>query len=137
MGPIALLQPAEAVFVRGDEQRSAGPLACTEDEFVQPDRPTALVAIVCRDRPRKLAVEVERRLEGETAVGFPPLAVEAGEERCFLLSDLVPAGVMTEGAFVYSVRVLGDEGELAGAEREFGAIRPTEAVPVVEPASTR
>ena len=70
MGPIAVVQPAEAVFVRGDEQRSTGPLARTEDEFVQPDRPTALVAIVCRDRPRKLAVEVERRLEGETAVGF-------------------------------------------------------------------
>jgi hypothetical protein len=43
---------------------------------------------------------------------------------------------MTEGAFVYSVRVLGDEGELAGAEREFGSIRPAEAAPAAEPAST-
>ena len=60
--------------------------------------------------------------------------MEPGEERCFLLSDLVPAGVMTEGAFVYAVRVLGEDGELAGAEREFAAIRPAEAVPAVEPA---
>ena len=135
--PIAVLQPTEAIFVRGDERRSLGPLACTEDEFVQPDRPTALVAIVCRDRPRKLAVEVERRLEGETAVGFPPLVVETGEDRCFLLSDLVPAGVMTEGAFVYSVRVLGERGELAGAAREFAAIRPVGELPAVETAPPR
>jgi len=129
VGPIAVVQPAEAVFVRGGEHRASGPLARTEDEFVLPDRPTALVAIVCRDRPRKLALDVERRLTGQTAVGFPPLAVEAGEDRCILLGDLVPAGVMTEGAFVYSVRVLGEEGELAGAAREFAAIRPADEPP--------
>lgn len=135
VGPIALLQPAEAVFVRDGGHRALGPLARTAGDFVLPDRPTALVAIVCRDRPRRLAVEVERKLEGETAVGFPPLAVDAGEERCFLLSDVVPAGVMGDGAFTYSVRVLGEEGELAAAEREFAAVRPPEAAPAAEPAS--
>jgi hypothetical protein len=126
VGPIALLQPAEAIFVRGAENRASGPLARTRDDLVRPDLPTALLAIVCRDRPRKLALEVDRLLRGETAVGFPPLAVEAGAERCFLISDLIPPGVMTEGVFVYSVRVLGLEGELAGAERSFAALLPTE-----------
>jgi hypothetical protein len=137
VGPIAVVQPAEAVFVRGAEHRAAGPLARTEEEFILPDRPTAMVAIVCRDRPRKLALEVERRLEGQTAVGFPPLAVEASEERCFLLSDLVPAGVMTEGVFVYSVRVLGEDSELAGAEREFAAVRPDHEIPADEAPPSR
>jgi hypothetical protein len=72
---------------------------------------------------------VERRLEGQTAVGFPPLSVEQDEERCFLLSDLVPANVMSEGVFVYRVRVLGDAGELAGARREFAAIRSVDPSP--------
>jgi hypothetical protein len=43
--------------------------------------PAALLAIVRRDRSQKRAVEVERRLEGESVADFPPLTLPPEKAR--------------------------------------------------------
>ena len=124
VGPIALVQPADAVFVRDGEHRTRGSMARADGERIRADLPAALLAIVCVDRGKQDSFEVERRLEGESVAGFPPLAVPPDKERCFLFSDLVRAGTMTEGQFQYAVRVLHDDEELARGARAFIAVAP-------------
>jgi hypothetical protein len=135
VGPIALVQPVNAVFVRDGGYKRHGTLARADRDWIRPDQPAALLAIVCRSRSQKRAVSVERRLEGDTVAGFPPLSVEPEKEPCVLISDVIPAGTMTEGAFNYSVRVLHKEDELASGLREFFAVSADDDKPSTAPAS--
>jgi VWFA-related protein len=135
VGPIALVQPSDGVFVRDGEHKSYGTLGRADRDWVRPDLPAALLAIVCRNRSQKRSVAVERRLEGDSVAGFPPLSVEPEKERCVLISDVIPAGTMTEGAFNYSVRVLHKDDEIATGLREFIAVSAADEEPPTEPAT--
>jgi hypothetical protein len=135
VGPIALVQPVNAVFVRDGGYKRYGTLARADRDWVRPDQPAALLAIICRSRSQKRVVSVERRLEGDTVAGFPPLSVEPEKEPCVLISDVIPAGTMTEGAFNYSVRVLHKDEEIAAGLREFIAVSAGDDKEPNEPAS--
>ncbi len=117
-GPISVLQPETAAFVRVDDQRSSGSLARPAGDAVDPSRPTALVGLVCRNKRTKGSLDVERTLEGHSAVEFPPLQFELVGDRCAQIRDVIPANSLEPGAYRYAVRVLHD-GELADESARF------------------
>ena len=127
--PIAVLQPAEAVFVRAGATRSSGALAIAGDERVRTDRPTALVALACRGPDKNERYTLERVLVGETETAFEPLPVRFDDVACAQFRDVIKAGTMTAGSFTYRARLLRDGMEVATAERTFGAGAPASESP--------
>jgi VWFA-related protein len=121
IGPIAVIQPADGVFVRDGETRTRGALARASGELLRTDLPTALVGLVCRGPTKKKILSVQRILIGESETLFPDMEIDFGEERCAQIRDLIPASTMTPGSFTYRVRLLDGESEMALAERTFAA----------------
>ena len=119
IGPIAVIQPEEGVFVRSGETRTRGALARTADELLRTDLPTALVGLVCRGPSKKKSLKVERTLVGEGETEFPEMEIDFGDEPCAQIRDLIPASTMTPGSFTYRVRLLDGDEEMALAERTF------------------
>lgn len=121
VGPIAVLQPASAAIRRDDQTKTSGAVAYAEEEPVWVDRPTALVAVLCKSSDVKGRLRIERQLVGETAVDFPPEETDLGKDGCALIQDLVPRATMTPGAFHYRIRVVDGDQQLASGERRFFA----------------
>lgn len=124
VGPIALLQPTEGVFLRDGNLRTSGSLARYEGQPVYTDRPTAFVALACRGRSDAVVIRVERSLSGDSTVEFPPIEVDLSEERCAQFRDLVPARTLGPGPYRYEIRVLHDGNVVARGERTFLAAEP-------------
>jgi hypothetical protein len=101
--PIALLQPAEAAFVRGEHSRALGSLARAPDEWIDPDRPLVLVAVVCRGRKDRGPLRIDRTLVGDSVVDLPQLEVDASADRCAQVRDLIPAGTLGSGNYRYTI----------------------------------
>jgi len=118
-GPIAVLQPADAVFVRDGAVRRHGSLALSLDDAVRGDRETAFVSVVCRGGNSRAGLRLERNLLGSDAVAFPVTEFPGEHGRCAQVRDVVPAGTLGSGEFAYELRVLSAERELARAERVF------------------
>jgi hypothetical protein len=126
VGPIALLQPVYAAFLRDGDTRRKGSLARSADEPIRTDLPTALVGLVCRNRSKSEQLSVERRLVGEDFVEFPPIDLVANGNRCAVITDVIPAGTMTAGMFQYEVRVRNEDTDIASGLRELAALEPDE-----------
>ena len=124
VGPLAILQPSPGAFLRDGRIRTEGALARSEAEGARTDLPTVIVGLVCRSRANKKAVRVERRLVGESTVGFPVIEFPHGDDRCAQVVDSIPERTMTAGGFTYELRVLLDDEEIAVARREFVAQAP-------------
>lgn len=125
VGPIAVMQPVSAAFVRGERVRGHGAMGFGDLEAVDTSRPTAMVSLVCRARGNKGKLLVRRRLVGESAASFEDLDLDLGKDRCAQIRDMIAADTMTEGTFEYEVRVLGKGQELALGTRFFAAVSPT------------
>ena len=129
ISPIAVVQPAEAVFVRALEsgetkQRKTGSLAVA-DGAIRVDRPTYVITLVCRDKGVKNDLWIARELVGETAVDFGLQTWGFGGQRCVQLRDRIEADQVGWGDFEYRIRVhedaeLEDE-PIAEASRPFAA----------------
>jgi VWFA-related protein len=116
--PVAL-QPQSGWFVRDDgAPRPSGSLVRVEGEPLQADLPTALVGYVCRGKGEKSTLQIERQLVGQTAVTFPPIALEPGGDPCAQVRDVIPAATLGDGSFQYVVTVLRGEELLAKAQRQ-------------------
>ena len=111
-GPLVVLQPAAAVFVRGDELRNDGALAIPRLSPARGDRSITLVGLVCRGPDPSGSSRVERTLLGEDAPALEPIDLV---ERCTLVRDMVRGGALAPGTFVYEVRL----GERLLARREI------------------
>ena len=133
VGPIAVLQRAQAAIQRGDEIKTSGLLAFAEEEPVRTDRFVALVTIVCKSRDVKDALLVERQLVGASSVHFEPMEMDLHDEVCALIRDVVPPDTMTPGAFRYRIQVHDARDELVRAERRFFA---WDGEPLDSPADT-
>jgi len=107
-GPIALLQPTDAAFMRGDEARSSGSLARGSDEWIDPERPLALVAVVCRGKKNRGPMRVDRVLVGDSVVELPPLSLNLTSDRCAQVRDLIRAGTLGPGSYRYGISRSGD-----------------------------
>jgi hypothetical protein len=126
IGPIAVLQPQQALFLRDEKTKTRGFLGCAPDRAVSTDLPTALVSLICRGRSRKLPpLRVERRLVGSDAAVFPDTEIDlSGKDRCAQIRDVIPARTMTEGGFTYEIRAFQDGSEVSVGERRFVAMSP-------------
>lgn len=137
VGPIAVVQPAEGVFLRDTERRLSGSRAVGPREAARVDLPTALIGIVCRG-PGKHQVRLQRVLAGESSAEFPEQEIDLGRDRCAIFADRIPAGTMTAGGFRYEVRVVEHDVELTSAVREFaatgGQAQPASAAVARDPA---
>ncbi len=107
-GPIAMLQPIDAAFMRGDESRARGSLARGSDEWIDPQQPLALVAVVCRGRKDRGPLRVDRVLVGESAVELPPLSLNVTSDRCAQVRDLIPSGTLGPGHYRYGITYSGE-----------------------------
>jgi VWFA-related protein len=103
IAPIALLQPAEAAFVRGEDSRGLGSLARASDEWVDPERPLVLVTVVCRGRRDRGPLKIDRELVGESVVDLPQLNVDMSADRCAQVRDLIPAATLGSGNYRYAI----------------------------------
>jgi hypothetical protein len=121
--PIALLQPANAAFMRGDESRASGSLARGSEEFIDPERPLALVVVVCRGRRDRGPLQVERVLVGESVVDLPPLSLNVTSDRCAQVRDLIPSGTLGPGTYRYGISLAGDGTLEDLAQVEFSVAR--------------
>ncbi|MBZ5637849.1 MAG: hypothetical protein LAO51_03730 [Acidobacteriia bacterium] len=119
--PIAVMQPVNGAFVRGDATRAHGSVARSESEALRADVPTALVGLVCWSERETASLHVERSLRGdaETTLSFPALDLEPGNDRCTQVRDVIPAGTLGSGWFRYSIVVTQGQEELAKTERNF------------------
>ena len=122
VGPIAVMQPARAAFLREGEIRLSGALGRDDQEPLQTHLPTAAISLICRGRKQKGTLRVERHLVGDSSAEFPVTDLEAEEERCAQIRDVIPSGVMTAGAFDYELRVFDGDTELAMGTRTFFAV---------------
>lgn len=121
--PIALMQPVEAAFLRDGAMRPQGAIGRTVNEPVPIDRPTAMITMICRWKGHMEVVRAERKLTGATSMAFDPIEIDLSSERCALIRDIIPQGVMTEGAFRYEVRVFDGEEQKALGYRVFDAVK--------------
>jgi len=126
-GPIVALQPVDAAFVRSGDTRRAGSLGLGGVAEVLPDRPLALLGLVCRDRRARGTLRLERRLIGAREMPFPDLELALGDERCAQVRDVIPAGTLAPGSYRYAVRVLRQGTPAAEAGHDFRAGAPPEA----------
>jgi hypothetical protein len=94
----------------------------TEDPLWN-SRPAAFVGLVCRGK-RGGALRAERRLVGDTVHEFPDLHLDAEEQECAQVRDVVPSNTLRPGFYRYEIRVSNDDGILGEGRREFVALAP-------------
>ena len=121
VGPIAVLQPEIGAFLRDGQTRNRGALALGGTDVVRTDRPTALIALVCRAKNNRRPLTLERSLSGENEVSFDPVTIPS-EERCLQIRDGVPAGALGAGELEYRVRVIENGVEIARGESRILAV---------------
>ena len=128
IGPIAVMQPAAAVFLRDGEHKTRGALGYEEASLLRTDRPTAIISLVCWHKSVTGTLRVERALLGDSSATFPPIDIDASSETCAPILDQIPAGTMGDGEFTYEVRLTQDSTEVMTGVRRFSATGGTPAV---------
>ena len=121
VGPIAVLQPANGVFLRDGAVRETGSLGRSEDSLLRTDLPTAMIGLVCRGNVKRKRIRIERSLVGEGTTEFPTIQFE-DKDLCTQVRDVIPTRTMTPGTFSYEIRVLAGDVEMASGVREFSVI---------------
>ena len=101
--------------------RSAGSLALQEGRLIAPDRPTALVSLVCSEKGRHKwdNTRVERRLTGSTTVSFPSLTPDPKKDRCIQVRDVIPAHALAAGDVEYWIEMYREDRKIAATTRSF------------------
>jgi VWFA-related protein len=137
IGSVALLQPADALFLRDEVVKKRGLFIYGEEQPIATDRLTVLITLVCTDGSREgNPVRIMRSLTGFDATNFPEVEIDlSGDDRCIQVRDLVPAQTITEGVLTYAVRVLDDTGRLSTQEHVFHALAPASHVRIQDPAA--
>ena len=126
IGPIALVQPVEAVFMRNGNVRGQGSLALGAARAALADRPTALVGLVCTGKGKRRwnGTRIVRRLIGDARVSFPDLLPESSRDRCIQVRDVIPASTLVEGSFRYEIDLYRGDMKLTGSYRAFMVQQP-------------
>ena len=128
-----VLQPAAGAFSRDGAVRKSGSVLHRPEDPLDPARPTALVALVCRSSMVKAPLAVERSLVGESPVSFPPLELTLGDEPCGQVRDVIPERTLGPGGYRYVIRVLEKGIEIAKSEIGFSVPEPPAASPASGP----
>jgi len=117
LGPIAVSQKRIGGFLRNGVMQTQGAVVVAEDEFLRPNEPTAVIALVCRAKDQKRPLDVVRTLIGEqeTPVGTTQLTM--GTDRCAQVVDLIPPKMLGAGRYRFVLTVSSGGTELARTER--------------------
>jgi hypothetical protein len=121
ISPIILLQPAHGAFVRGASKRTQGALALENGTPVETPLPTAVVSVVCRGHTYPNMLRIVRKLTGTRSVEFKTIHLLPREDQCAQVRDMIGAGTLGSGHYVYDVRLLSQDREIASASVEFAA----------------
>jgi hypothetical protein len=135
VGRVVIVQPVAGGFRRGEETRTKGSLAIPDGGAVQGTSPSAFLGILCRGDGVGVPLVVQRELQGETSIRFPDIRIEPSGDPCAVTRDLVRAGTMGPGEFVYTIRVLDQDRELGRGERKFQVAGPPPAAAATPPPS--
>jgi len=119
VSPIALLQPSQGAFMRGESLQSRGALACGADNSIQSQLPTAVISVVCRGPGVRDTVRIDRKLAGAASVDFQTIELLPEHDRCAQVRDIIPPGALGTGTFNYEVHLTTDTGRLASGTRQF------------------
>ena len=125
VSPVVLLQPAAGAFVRGENARRQGALACRDEDPIRIQLPIALVSVVCRGAELPDLVRVERKLGSAAPVDFQTIHLLPGGEQCAQVRDMIPPGTLRQGHFRYEVHLVTKNGEVASGIREFDTVAGT------------
>jgi hypothetical protein len=132
VGPIAVTQRRTGGFLRNGERQTQGAVVVAEDEPLQPDAPTAVIALVCRAKDQKRPLRVVRTLIGEAETPVGTTELELGSERCAQVVDLIPPKMLGAGRYRLAIAVSSDGKELVRVERAIVVpeTRPAMAQPL-------
>jgi len=119
VGPIAVMQPEAAVYLRGGEVKLKG--AAGYRELLKPSLPTVMITLICWDKDEDRPLRIDRELIGESTAEFQPMQIQPDETRCAQIRDVIRADTMTDGEFTYRVRVFTRNAEVAVADRKIVA----------------
>jgi hypothetical protein len=125
VSPVALLQPARGVFLRGEQVRTQGALALGDDDPIRTHLPVAIVSVVCRGETLTDPLHVEREIEGLASADFETIQLPPGQDRCAQVRDMIEPGTLREGHFKYKIRLTTGNGEIGSGEREFSTAGAT------------
>ncbi len=114
-----VLQPGPGAFTRDGQSRKSGSLVHGKNDPLDASRPTALIALVCRSKMVKTALDVTRVLEGASPVEFPPLSLDLKDERCGQVRDMIPAKTLGPGRYHYRIVVREKGTEIGSGETSF------------------
>jgi hypothetical protein len=117
--PPVVLQPGLGAFTRDGETRKSGSFVRGKDDRLDPSRPMALVALVCRPKHIRRPLQLSRVLEGASPVEFPPVTLELGDDRCGQIRDMIPAKTLGPGRYQYRIVVRENGTMLGSAETSF------------------
>jgi VWFA-related protein len=117
LGPIAVSQRRSGGFLVNGEAQTQGAVVVAEDEPLQADAPTAVIVLVCRAKDEKQPLRVVRTLAGEAETPVGTTELDANNERCAQVVDLIPPKMLGAGRYRFIVTVLSDGKELARGER--------------------
>jgi hypothetical protein len=132
VSPVALLQPARGVFLRGEQMRTQGAIAIADDDPIRTHLPVAIVSVVCRGDALPDPLRVEREIEGVASADFQTIQLPPGQDRCAQVRDLIEPGTLREGHFKYEIHLIAGNSEIASGVREFftaGATQPRGGLP--------
>jgi len=117
--PPVVLQPGAGAFTRDGGTRKSGSLLHGMDDPLDPSRPTALVALICRPRHARAPLDVTRVLDGVSSVEFSPLALDLGGERCGQVRDMIRAKTLGPGRYQYRILVRQKGSVIGSGETSF------------------
>jgi len=103
VGPIAVMQPADALFVRATSSRREGPVQ-RDARVVEADLPTGMLSLVCRGSIAG-QLHVESSVAGGTVKGHASLEPDLRRDVCAQIRDVIPAATLPAGRSRYEVRV--------------------------------
>jgi hypothetical protein len=127
VGPIVLMQPVTGAFMRQGETRLSGSLLVAGENPIMATRPAAFVGLVCRGK-RNESVRVERRIVGDSTLDFPDLELDADDDRCAQVRDVVPSNSLPAGYYRYRVVLLASGKKVDEGHRDFVVLAGDDAV---------
>ncbi|HET9300561.1 MAG TPA: hypothetical protein VFO11_11505 [Candidatus Polarisedimenticolaceae bacterium] len=115
----SVLQPLDAALTRDGHAGTTATVLHSEGDPLDAARVTDLLALVCRGKKVKSALEVERAVVGGDAMAFPLLTLDLGGERCRQVHDVIPAHALGAGQYRHQVVVRENGVEIARGETAF------------------
>lgn len=115
----SVLQSMDAALTRDGHVGTTATVLHGDGDPLDASRATDLVALVCRGKKLKSALQVERAVMGGDPMAFPLLTLDLGAERCRQVHDVIPAHALGAGQYRHQIVVRENGVEIARGETAF------------------